>query len=146
MHALPIDVPGTMRAARRLRLVTQRQLADRAGVPLSTVQRIEAGRSDPRVGTLANILAVLGVELHGCAAGYPLEPDEVRERALDAQGRHFPQNHDVARLVHPEHWWGWYRTNPKVVYNPPTYTYWKRYGRAGVVDIRDLAHRWQDAT
>jgi predicted transcriptional regulator len=43
--------------------MTQRSLADRAGVPQSTIGRIEAGLVDPRVGTLDRLLRACGEEL-----------------------------------------------------------------------------------
>lgn len=43
--------------------MTQRSLADRTGVPQSTIGRIEAGLVDPRVGTLDRLLRACGEEL-----------------------------------------------------------------------------------
>jgi transcriptional regulator with XRE-family HTH domain len=50
--------------ARRRAGLTQRQLAAKVGIPQETIARIEAGRVDPRVGTLDRLL-------EGC--GYALE-------------------------------------------------------------------------
>jgi transcriptional regulator with XRE-family HTH domain len=147
MHAQPIDVPATLRAARCLRQVSQRKLAELAGVPLSTVERIEAGRSDPRVGTLVKLLAAIGVELQACVGGQALQPDPVREQVRDAQGRHFPQHWGITKLRWPDDWWGWHHNNPKVVNNPPEYTYWQMLGPDdGPMGEMLLQHRWQDAT
>lgn len=52
-----------LRAARRRAGLSQRELAERAGVPQSTVARIEAGLTDPRVGTLRRLLRVCGEDL-----------------------------------------------------------------------------------
>ena len=58
-----------MKAARALRWarltagLSQRALADRSGVPQSTVGRIEAGAIDPRVGTLSRLLRACGFDL-----------------------------------------------------------------------------------
>ncbi len=52
-----------LRSARRRAGMTQRQLADRAGVPQATVGRIEAGQITPRVDTLENLLRATGQEL-----------------------------------------------------------------------------------
>ena len=53
-----------LRHARGRAALTQRQLAARTGIPQETISRIEAGRVDPRVGTLDRLL-------EGC--GYGLE-------------------------------------------------------------------------
>lgn len=50
---------GTRRAAG----LTQRQLAAKAGVPQSTVARIESGGIDPRASTLDRLFHALGLEL-----------------------------------------------------------------------------------
>jgi predicted transcriptional regulator len=58
-----------MKAARALRWarltagLSQRQLAERSGVPQSTVGRIEAGTIDPRMGTLSRLLRACGFDL-----------------------------------------------------------------------------------
>lgn len=46
-----MDVAKTLRDARHAARLTQRQLAARAGVPQSTVARIERGQLMPRVDT-----------------------------------------------------------------------------------------------
>src|SRR5207253_2333427 len=43
MNARQIDVPATLRTVRHIRKLSQRDLAARAGVPPSTIDRIEAG-------------------------------------------------------------------------------------------------------
>lgn len=48
--------------------MTQRELAARVGVPVSTVARIESGVTDPRTTTLARLLAICGEELVAVAA------------------------------------------------------------------------------
>ena len=58
-----------MRAARLLRWarrragLTQRTLAQRAGVPQSTIGRIETGAIDPRVSTLRQLVRACGYDL-----------------------------------------------------------------------------------
>jgi len=52
-----------LRSARRTVGLTQRQLAERAGVPQATVGRIEAGTITPRTDTLERLLRVAGQEL-----------------------------------------------------------------------------------
>lgn len=52
-----------LREARRRAGLTQRQLAERAGVPQPTVARIERGTVSPLVGTLQRLLLETGQEL-----------------------------------------------------------------------------------
>lgn len=49
--------------ARRDKGLTQRALAEAAGVPQSTIARIESGVLSPRVQTLERILRALGLRL-----------------------------------------------------------------------------------
>lgn len=57
-------LPSTaLRQARRRAGLTQCALAERTGVPQSTVGSIEAGHSDPRVSTLDTLLRACGDEL-----------------------------------------------------------------------------------
>jgi predicted transcriptional regulator len=69
-----------MKAARALRYgrrragLTQRELAQRTGVPQSTIGRIETGAVDPRVGTLTTLLR---------ACGFDLELEAVADQGVD---------------------------------------------------------------
>jgi transcriptional regulator with XRE-family HTH domain len=64
---------GLVKASRALRWarltagLTQRALAEKSGVPQSTVARIESGAIDPRVGTLTRLL-------HACSFDLEVEP------------------------------------------------------------------------
>lgn len=49
--------------ARRKAGLSQRELARRAGVPQSTIGRIEAGLMDPRIATLDRLLRACGYEI-----------------------------------------------------------------------------------
>lgn len=49
-----------LRHARRRAGLTQRALAATSGIPQETIARIEAGRTDPRVGTLDRLLRACG--------------------------------------------------------------------------------------
>lgn len=53
------------RYARRRAGLTQRQLSARAGIPQATIARIEAGRVDPRLGTVDRLLGACGFGLEG---------------------------------------------------------------------------------
>lgn len=52
-----------MLQARRRAGLTQRDLSRRAGVPQSTIARIESGQIDPRASTLDRLLRECGEEL-----------------------------------------------------------------------------------
>jgi predicted nucleotidyltransferase/DNA-binding XRE family transcriptional regulator len=77
----------TLLRTERLRAgLTQRELADRTGVPQSTIARIEMGHSDPRASTLNSLLvgcgrsmSVVGWRAHASGG--------MSERAL----RHLPE-------------------------------------------------------
>lgn len=52
-----------LREARRRADLSQRELAARAGVPQSTVARIETGVIDPKASTLRRILRACGADI-----------------------------------------------------------------------------------
>jgi len=52
-----------LRSARAKRAISQARLADLAGVPRSTVERIEAGTRQPSLITLSRLLAAVGLEM-----------------------------------------------------------------------------------
>jgi len=59
-----VIIAGRLVRSARLRAgLTQRSLADRSGVPQPTIAAIEAGRRDPRLGTVLRLLAACGREL-----------------------------------------------------------------------------------
>ena len=71
---------ATLRDARRLANLTQRQLAERAQVPQATVGRIEAGLITPRVDTLEKLLRAAGQELSaGPRPGIGVDRTQIRE-------------------------------------------------------------------
>ena len=68
-----------LRYARRLAGLTQRQLAERAGVPQATVGRIEAGQITPRVDTLERLVRATGHELKvGARPGIGVDRSQIR--------------------------------------------------------------------
>ena len=63
-----MDAGRALRDARGRAGVSQRGLAARTGVAQPTIARIEAGREDPRVATLARLLDACGLELQAAPA------------------------------------------------------------------------------
>ncbi len=59
----PNELFERMRRQRQNLGLTQQQLATQAKVGIATVQNIEAGRGNPEVATLVNLLHVLGLEI-----------------------------------------------------------------------------------
>jgi transcriptional regulator with XRE-family HTH domain len=77
------DVSNHARTWRKLRGLTQSQLADRAGVDRKTVQRLEGGDSSVSFGNVLRTLHALGV-LDGVVRSVdPYETDLGRLRADD---------------------------------------------------------------
>jgi transcriptional regulator with XRE-family HTH domain len=130
-----MDCARLLRAARRTRRVSQRELAALAKVPHSTVDRVEAGRVVPRLPTLNALLGALGYEVVVVDKdGGKLEPDDEHDGLRDDAGRRFPAHLKYART--PDYWdrdgptwWGWHRISWPwgVGAKPPEYTYWQRY-------------------
>lgn len=58
-----------LRRIRRVQDVTQAQLAERAGLATSTVQRIEKGVESPRITTVFRLAQALGVDAKALAFG-----------------------------------------------------------------------------
>lgn len=68
-----MDAPALVREARRRAGLSQRELGDRAGVPQSSVGRIEAGLVSPSLEMIGRLLAGTAFEVHA----------ELRPRPLD---------------------------------------------------------------
>jgi len=65
------DTGGRLKALRQAAGLSQRQLAERAGVPHGQISMIETGRSSPSVASLRRILGGLGTSMSAF-----FEPDE----------------------------------------------------------------------
>ena len=57
------DVGNFLRIERSRRRLTQTELADRAGIPLRTYQRLESGDAGARLSSLLAVLNALGLAL-----------------------------------------------------------------------------------
>ena len=70
-----------LRQARRRADLTQRDLAERAGLPQSTIGRIEAGSIDPRASTLRRLLRACGSDLETAPRlGEGIDRSQIRGR------------------------------------------------------------------
>jgi transcriptional regulator with XRE-family HTH domain len=58
-----VSIANVVREARRRAGLTQAALAERAGVPRSTVARIESGARTPSVGLVERLVRAAGLEL-----------------------------------------------------------------------------------
>jgi transcriptional regulator with XRE-family HTH domain len=75
-----MDVARTLREARQAAGLTQRQLAARAGVPQSTVARIERGQMTPRVDKFERLLHATEHEvIVRKKPGFGLDRTQIRE-------------------------------------------------------------------
>ncbi len=54
-------IPSKLREVRRRRMLTQAELAERAGTTEATINRLENGLQRPRIGTVRRLAAVLDV-------------------------------------------------------------------------------------
>jgi transcriptional regulator with XRE-family HTH domain len=139
-----------LRAVRRTRRLSQRELAEHAHLPRSTIDRIESGRNgDPRLSTLESILAAAGYVLTVTNRfGRPLAMDDDHGDLRDEAGRRFPAHLPAYPVIGEmqDPWWGWRRIawtrdDPRV----PSHTYLQR--RAPMyLDDYYADRRWDDAT
>jgi transcriptional regulator with XRE-family HTH domain len=80
-----MDAARALKRGRKEAGLTQRQLAERAGVPQSVIAKIESGRSTPRVDTFDRLLRAAGqrLEFHPAAEVDPQDWAQVLDnRAL----------------------------------------------------------------
>jgi transcriptional regulator with XRE-family HTH domain len=76
-----VETGKLLKKARRRARLTQRRLADLAGVPQSTVARIESGTIDARATTLARLLRICGFDLEALPRpGAGVDLSQIRER------------------------------------------------------------------
>jgi transcriptional regulator with XRE-family HTH domain len=132
-----IDPARQLRAVRRARMLSQRELAAAAGVALSTVSAIEAGRRVPGLALYQRILAGVGFGLDVVDGAEParqhlgLRVDDEHDDIRDRRGRRFPAHlrwGDKPDYALGPYWWGWSRiawydsADPAV----PDHVYWQR--------------------
>lgn len=113
----PINLAKALRALRRAADLSQRELAGQAGLPKSTIGRIEAGEiSNPTFRTVERLVNAAGGHMTVSVAPDPLQdsgitellalaksraPDDIpHEDLTDTAGRHYPAHLDV-RATYP---------------------------------------------
>ena len=63
MHPTVLDIALTLRAARKARGLSQRQLAERLGLTQAQISRFEHGRAELRLSSLVELARGTGLEL-----------------------------------------------------------------------------------
>ncbi|SCG63933.1 GNAT family N-acetyltransferase [Micromonospora coxensis] len=128
-----VDLGATLRALRRHVDLSQRELADRSGVPQGTVARIESGRTaDPGFRVVERLVrAVSGrLTISLPQAGTPLDapggaatcslPAVPYEGLRDAADRNCPAHLDPSEVREPRDWPGaWWAQLPGLRNLPP---------------------------
>jgi transcriptional regulator with XRE-family HTH domain len=100
-------VGGLLRQARRMSGLSQRELAQRAGVSGATVGRAESGDLTPGLGTLLRLLTAAGLRLLVADAdGRVVRPLEEFPYTRDMGGRRYPAHFDLILDPEPGEWWG----------------------------------------
>jgi transcriptional regulator with XRE-family HTH domain len=121
-----VELGAILRALRRRADLSQRQLAELAGVPKSTVARIESGAArDPRFRTVERILRAAGAELAVSGGSGPAPSEGLRDQA----DRNYPAHLDVRPVEElgdwAGAWWAHWHRLPREAWplQPPEYTY-----------------------
>ena len=95
-----IHLAANVRALRRARSWTQRQLAERAGIPRSTVASMESGAGNPSLNNLALVSAALGAGIEELLARPRTECMLIR--AVDVPVRRRSRGRVIVTKVLPE--------------------------------------------
>lgn len=147
-----------VRTARYERRISQRELAELAGVAPSVVGRIESGSTVPRIDTLASLVGVMGYRLRLVdQTERPVAPDSERDAVLELRnrgGRALPVHLRPVPTLPYDHrvtegyWWGWHHIAwPFTDDWVPSHTFTKRVRREVVSLSPGLVDRvWDDAT
>lgn len=101
--------PGDyVRRLRRVADLSQRELAEVTGVSRSTIDRVESGRTDPRVSQLQALLGILcwGLTVTNVDDHVVLPLRELDGDLRDGAERRYPAHLDVILDPHFGDWWG----------------------------------------
>jgi len=81
--ASPSTAGNLLLLARQQAGISQRELAERAGVTQSEIARIESGKREPSIPTIQRILAGAGLEIR-----FRLMPRDDHDQVLNAREEH----------------------------------------------------------
>jgi transcriptional regulator with XRE-family HTH domain len=93
------EVAALVRGARAHAGLTQRELAARLGTAQSVVSRWEQGHDEPRLRTLAHVLAACGLRLELRAAPDDVDRAQLRQQLALTPSARLASVTNVARLV-----------------------------------------------
>lgn len=80
VHGMLLEIGEEIRRVRKLRKITQQQIADDLGMSRATISQLEAGSvQEIGIRKVIRILDYLGLELRVRKAGIPPTLDELRE-------------------------------------------------------------------
>ncbi|MEU4239351.1 helix-turn-helix transcriptional regulator [Actinoplanes sp. NPDC026619] len=100
-------VPGLVRRVRRIAGLSQRELAQAAGVSRATIGRIELGSLAPSLAVLERIFGVAGLSLAVVNdEGRVIQPMVDWADARDGADRRYPSHLDTIIDPEPGEWWG----------------------------------------
>lgn len=63
MHTEDVDIGKAIKELRKVRNITKEQLAERTGISVSHLEKIEAGSRRPGIGTYQKLLNILDAEI-----------------------------------------------------------------------------------
>lgn len=78
-----MDIKEQIRSARKKANLTQRELSEKAGMAIVTIQQYESGKRQPRVSQLTKIAAALGVGIDELL-GNPGRHTDQKEKPAEA--------------------------------------------------------------
>jgi transcriptional regulator with XRE-family HTH domain len=127
---MPPDLGVLLRGLRRFGDLSQRQLAERSGVPLSTISRLEAGkRRDALFSTVVRLARAANAQVLVADADGNSVPEIPHENLSDGADRHYPAHVDVRPVKTDLDWWGcgwsgWYTIRREVwAHRAPPYSF-----------------------
>ncbi len=63
MHTEDVDIGKAIKELRKIRNITKEQLAEKTGISVSHLEKIEAGSRRPGIGTYQKLLNILDAEI-----------------------------------------------------------------------------------